>query len=137
MSTTKRKADPIHFDALTEIQKSQIVNGLNLDLELDFIIKSTTGDTKIKFSETLIYRAPSMTNDEDMNQIDGTNLFFAASTYVDIVEIIEDVLMTRFTPLNPKLKGIPFNIASLPVGSSIFGKTPQVKGRACWNSYIL
>ena len=137
MSTTKRKADPIHFDALTEIQKSQIVNGLNLDLELDFIIKSTTGDTKIKFSETLIYRAPSMTNDEDMNQIDGTNLFFAASTYVDIVEIIEDVLMTRFTPLNPKLKGIPFNIASLPVGSLIFGKTPQVKGRACWNSYIL
>ena len=37
---SKRKADPIHYDSLTDHQKLQIINSLILDIDLDFIIKS-------------------------------------------------------------------------------------------------
>lgn len=126
---SKRKADPIHYDSLTDIQQRQIIDSLNIDIELDFIVKSTSGDTKIKFSETSIYYAPSLTTEVGVDTIDGTNLFFAACSYEDVLEVIEDVLMSRYVSINPKFRSIPFKVAPLPIGTSIFGKTPQVKAR--------
>jgi len=64
-----------------------------------------------------------------VNPIDGTHLFFASCTYEDILDVIEEVLMSRFVPQNQKLKGVAFKIASLPIGTLIFGKIAQVKAR--------
>ena len=142
---SKRGPDPIHFESLTVKQQHDITASLNLDLEIDFIVKSTSGETKIKFSDTNFYAVPSLTTNNGEKQIDGTKLTFSSSSYKDIVEAINNVL-GRYVPLKPQQQAFAFKIAPLPIGISLFGKMPKTKARGnaatfginddkTWNEY--
>ena len=117
--STKRKASVDHFNSLTDAQQRKIIDSLNLDIDLDFIIKSTSSrEAKITFSDTLFYPTPSQTKIIQNVKIDGTTQKYTCS-YEDLVDLIDHVLRTRYEPT--KNKDADFKIAQMPTGTLIFG----------------